>query len=170
MTVLCYPILSDNNSDSPEKWDRRKQASVQTGSSDGGWRCAIVTASCKAPLQGSERSKLAPSFVQLLQAFMVYWVSCIVWSGKSCEKCTWQTVHALQHMPWEGELGTQFRMSGFCWVALKERALCGYTSTLLGIEKAALLFLTVQKYQFSNCWNAVLLPVIHLNSSQPQEC
>lgn len=41
---------------------------------------------------------------------------------------------------------------------MKERTLCGYTSTIPGIQKAALLFLTVQKYQFLIHPTAEMLP------------
>lgn len=158
VTVLCYSILSDNNNDSPGKWDRRKQATSKLAAVVVAERCAIATAPWESPLWGPERSSLL-----LLLCCCCKHSWCIRYLALSgvenlVKNGTWQTVHALQHMPREGELGIQFSMSAFCWAVMKERALCGYTSTLPGIQKAALLFLTVQKYQFLIHPTAEMLP------------
>lgn len=58
VTVLCYSILSDNNNDSPGKWDRRKQATSKLAAVVVAERCAIATAPWESPLWGPERSSL----------------------------------------------------------------------------------------------------------------
>lgn len=172
MTVLCYPILSDNNNDSPEKGDRRKQASVQIGSSDVGWRCAIVTTPCHTS-PGIWKVKACSFFCAVAASThgILGILHCLVWKilwktarDKLCMHCS----ICLEKENLELNLDVWLLLSSavrksFVW--LHKRSSWHWESCSFVPYCAE-----VSVSDSSNCWNTTLLAVIHLNSSQPQEC